>query len=1124
MNIAVNKSASDDRLLMADDPIGAVAVDLLDLIEQTVGGPLFYVARDELRARALYEVLRALASDLGVAHFPGWDCPPYVSASPSRAVMGQRMGVLRWLTDRRSPPSVVITTPDALLRLVPPPSIWPKAHIAFRAGEPIDPEAVNAALTSVGYIVDERVDEPGEVAIRGRVIEVFPAASPLPCRIEYEDGLITTIHTYDPATQRTTDEAEELTIDPASEIVAQEAPLSEAGREEAREEKERLEPAPGREHWLSSFYPELVTVFDYAPGRKMLLENGAAERAAMFLDIINESYESELALRSEAATRPAPATPHRLFVDRAEWKKAMADRALEVATDLRCQKDRTVPRFAANRAAASAFRSYVSERLEAGGRVVLTGPDTSLDRLRRRASRLLRRSIEPAKDWQDVMEAAPSSLLSLVAPIERGFVSKLEDIAIVAASDLFGSHAQAAGLRKPDPLATEEVGFRIGQPVVHRDHGIGILDGLEEIAQPDGGAADAVRLCYEGGATLLVPVEEIDRLWSYGGDASVSLDRLSSESWAKRRAELESAIEAAAERLTEAARERRSRKAPELVPEAARYERFVGRFGYTLTPDQASAIDAVLSDLASGRRMDRLICGDVGYGKTEVALRAIAAAAFAGKQVAFVAPTTVLVRQHLRTLARRFAGTGIEVAELSRMVKPADARRVKAGLEDGTIRVVVGTHAVAAKGVAFADLGLVVIDEEQRFGARVKTQLKKLTDSAHVLTLTATPIPRSLQASLVGLQDLSMIETPPVARQPVRTIVAAFDESMVREALRREKARGGQSFVVCPRIDDLESMGDRLRALAPELRLVSAHGEMAPAEIDGVMLGFADGEGDVLLATNIIESGLDVPNANTMIVWQADRFGLAQLHQLRGRVGRGARRGTVLLMTEASRELGEEAEQRLRSLERLDQLGAGFRVSTRDLELRGAGDLLGEEQAGHLRLIGTRLYRHLLDRAIGKAEGETLEDEWMPVIRLGLSGRIPKDYIPEEEVRLDLYARFAEAGDSEVLADLESEVDDRFGAIPEEMADLFALAQIRVRCREAGIADLDGGPQALAARFRPHRLKAIAKTKLPPDMEWVDDRLLLRRKSASPRERLGLARALLDVLVPGASIGTSVSS
>ena len=564
----------------------------------------------------------------------------------------------------------------------------------------------------------------------------------------------------------------------------------------------------------------------------------------------------------------------------------------------------------------------------------------------------------------------------------------------------------------------------------------------------------------------MAPVDELDRIWRYGAGDAVGLDRLDGEAWPKRRARIEGEIAETAQRLVALTREREARSAPKLIAPSRGYERFVARFPFSETPDQLRAIGDVLADLASGRPMDRLVCGDVGFGKTEVALRAAAAVALAGKQVAIVAPTTVLVRQHLQTFRRRFAGLGVEVGHLSRLVRPAEARAVKAGLADGTVDIVIGTHALTGQGVAFKDLGLVVIDEEQRFGLAHKRKLRDLARDVHVLTLTATPIPRTLHAAMLGLQDLSVIATPPAQRRPIRTIVGPFDEASLRQALVRERRRGGQSFVVCPRIEDIEPLAKRLATLVPELAVLLAHGKMPAAEIDDAMVRFADGDGDVLLATNIIESGLDVPRANTMLVWRADRFGLAQLHQLRGRVGRGRVRGICYLMTDPEAKIGAATRKRLATLETMDRLGAGFAISARDLDARGAGDLFGEDQAGHVKLIGMGLYRHLLERALRAARGEPPPDEWSPELNLGAAGRIPADYVPEAEVRINLYARLAKLTDESDVDALGEEIEDRFGTAPEPVRELFALTRLKHLCRRAGIARLDAGPQAIAVSFR----------------------------------------------------------
>jgi transcription-repair coupling factor (superfamily II helicase) len=533
------------------------------------------------------------------------------------------------------------------------------------------------------------------------------------------------------------------------------------------------------------------------------------------------------------------------------------------------------------------------------------------------------------------------------------------------------------------------------------------------------------------------------------------------------------------------------------------------RFPFTLTPDQSAAIDAVLDDLASGRPMNRLVCGDVGFGKTEIALRAAAATALAGGQVAMVAPTTVLARQHLQSFERRFAGTDITIGHLSRLNTSAEADAVKAGLRSGEIRIVVATHAIAGRDVELPELGLVIIDEEQRFGAKLKRQLEELGQGVHLLSMSATPIPRTLQAAMVGLQDVSVLATPPARRRPVRTTLAPYDAAAARTALLREKRRGGQSFVVVPRIEDIAHIADELQRIVPELSVITAHGDLAPKTIDTALVDFASGNGDVLLATNIIESGLDVPQANTMLIWRADRFGLAQLHQLRGRVGRGRAQGFAYLLLEPGEEIAERTRARLATLQTLDRLGSGFEIAARDLELRGAGDLLGEEQAGHVHLLGAGLYQQLLERALAAVKGETTQVLAPALLNLGLPAFIPATYVPEAVVRINLYARLQRLTKPEDIADFADELEDRFGAHPPEVENLLALTSLAFRAAALGISRVDAGPKAIALtpakKAGAKKLIKLSANRLTPS----NDRLTAERDGSD--NVLGELESLLGI-------------
>jgi transcription-repair coupling factor (superfamily II helicase) len=1087
-------AAPQKSVLLPHDPAGRLVVELLALLGERRPRPLVHIAVDTRRADLLFRIAQAFAPDLRMALLPPWDCLPYDLASPSRATMGQRAGVLRWLTNRQALPDLLFATPAALMQRVPPAATWADAHFEFRVGDRIDVEEVAAALQRLGYIADELADAPGEFAIRGRVIDLFPAAAPRPCRIEYDEGAITAIRSYDAATQRSVVETDLLIVDAASEIIP--CPVDEETA------------IAGREHHLSQYYPKLETVFDYIPDAGFVFEAQAQARAAALFAQIAEAFASRSERQPGSKGHHTPASPEKLYLEPAEWDRAIS-RGL-IATTGAAEEDR-VPRFARERNPQRALSAYLKERAGAGERIMLAAAaEADVRRLARAAARTLGEPPKHVQDWASVAAAKRGSVLALAAPLDCGFVLHSEHITVIAAPHLIGSRAAHSAEQSAALLTLGRVDLNVGDAVVHIDHGMAALEGVEQL-HTDEDMGEAIRLRYAEDAKLLVPVDDIGKIWRYGSDAeAITLDRLDGEAWLKRRAKVEAEIAASAARMVEIAAERGRISAPKLVPPTRDYERFAERFPYPLTADQETAVDATLADLASGRRMDRLICGDVGYGKTEIALRAAAAAIFSGKQAAIIAPTTVLVRQHLQTFRRRFAGFDIEVAHLSRLVKGAEARKVKEGLASGDTRLVIGTHALAAKGVRFADLGLMVIDEEQKFGAKQKAALRDSAGSAHVLTLTATPIPRTLQSALVGLQDLSVIATPPVLRQPTRTVVAPFEAALVRDTLTRERARGGQSLFVCPRIEDIEPMRARLQAIVPDFTILVAHGKMPAAEMDETIVDFADGEGDVLLATNIIESGLDLPNANTICVWRPDRFGLAQLHQLRGRVGRGRRRGTAYLLTNPDEKLSAATDKRLRTLEKLDHLGAGFAISARDLDLRGAGDLLGDEQAGHVKLIGLTLYQHLLERALKAARGETVEEDWSPDLRLGASGAFPTDYVPEEEVRLNLYARLSELASEDEISDFEDEIVDRFGPPPPSVARLFQLARLKCHCRALRIARLDAGPQAIAASVRADAQigDALADSS-GGELEWRGERLIYSRGSEAADERLSLAADFL---------------
>ncbi|MGU3391718.1 TRCF domain-containing protein [Sphingomonas sp. M1A8_2b] len=1039
----------------------AVAPLATAIVERLEHGNLVYIASDDQRATDLAAIVAALSSSALVVHLPSSDALPGDDAPASPANVGLRVAALRRLragVERGHAPILLVTTAEATAVRYPVPAMFDAAPPRLAPGDPIDSDAFAATAAEIGYLTDDRVDEPGEIAVRGGVVDIFPADRDRPVRVEFADGKITALRLYDPVSQLSQCDVAVIEIGRATE------PAVHQGSDQG------------------------VAILAHLPGAAIAFDPDSDRRRTRFLAVAADG----LPRRKAAAD---------LVLDKA-WNTAIA--ACETVTFTIAEE--APPRFVERRDPTRAFARFARDVL-ADGRLLIVGSPRDLRFLRPRLERAAKTAFDQVDDWAAVLAAKPGRAMMLAAPIDRGFVAA--GITVVASADLLGGRARGdeiADSRAAQSALSSEL--RCGDVIVHETFGIGIVRGLQVLPDSDG---DAIVLEYAKGGRRLVPVAEADRIWRYGADEdAVTLDTLDGASWQKRRGAIDATIAESARDLAKLAAERDARTTDPIEPDRAAYERFAAGFAFTETPDQARAIATTLSDLASGTVMDRLVIGDVGYGKTEVALRAAAAVALAGRQVAVAAPTTVLVRQHIETFSKRFEGTGIVVAGLSRLSSSADKARVRAGLADGSIGVVIGTGAIAGKGVAYRDLALVVIDEEQRFGTADKAKLHHL-GAGHVLTLSATPIPRTLQSAMVGLQGLSIIATPPARRQPIRTAVSSFDDSVVRAALRRERARGGQSFVVVPRIEDMAPLAARLAKLVPELGLVQAHGKMPAAEIDDAMVAFAAGDGDVLLATNIIEAGLDVPRANTMIVHHADRFGLSQLHQLRGRVGRSGRRGQVMLLTDGDATIAPATLKRLNTLQAFDRLGAGFAISARDLDLRGAGDLIGEAQAGHMKLIGIDLYQHLFARALRQAridhEGGERIDDWVPELHLELGGSLPEAWIPEEEVRLTLYGRLARIADVAALDRFEAELDDRFGAMPDPAQRLLQVARIRMLARQGGVQRIDAGPAAIA--LTPHDRRAAK----PLDgLVEKNGRWIARETIVDPVERAARIEDLLAAM------------
>lgn len=1061
------------------------ATRLLALIEGEEGVTVLLTTserRAEEVARALTGLVDPAAAE--VLLLPPWDCLPYDRASPSRDVQGRRLAVLSRLGAKRDVSArVVVLSPEAMMQRTPPTSAV-DTTFALSLGQSVDRDGLAAFARRAGYVEDDRIDEPGEIAFFGEVVDVFPAAAERPVRITIADGVVSEIQTFEPLSQRSLEGLDAVVLTGASELHLD----------------DEVERAMGAEHRLGVLQGPLATPLERIAPDHLFVEADAAERCLNFLNRVAEAHASCKTFGQSTDTPPP--SPTSLYLTAQEARDELA-RAVALGLD----GSRPIANLAADRRPGASFRALLEAHRDKGRRVVVTGVDEELKPITRMLKRLAVETPERVSTLAEVRAAPDGAFLSLAADLDRGFDDEGLNLTVVAASDLLGGRVAQSATNARSVIGEPEL--RIGDVVIHEDHGLGVLRGLERV-DVAGRQRDVIRLEYYGGATVLAPVEEFGRLWRYGSEpAAVTLDRLNTDAWRQRRVQVSAQIEATASHLVDMAKTRAAERCEPVVPPKPAFAEFAVRFPFPESPDQAAAIEAVISDLASGRPMDRLVCGDVGFGKTEVALRAAAAVAFSGQQVMLAAPTTVLARQHLETFKRRFMGTGVQVGHLSRLASPAEAKAVKKGLKSGEIGIVVGTHALASEALEFDNLSLTIIDEEHRFGAKMKEALQQ--GAPHRLVMTATPIPRTLQSALIGIQDVSVIASPPSRRRPIRTFLTDFDGGAVRTALLREKQRSGQSFVVVPRIDDMPAMADELARLVPELTVRSAHGQMGVAEIDDAMVGFADGDGDVLLATNIIETGLDVPRANTMIISKPELFGLAQLHQLRGRVGRSRAQGFAYLLTDPASEISTATRARLGTLEAFDRLGAGFAISAHDLDLRGSGDLLGDEQAGHMKLIGSALYQSLLEQAVRAARGER-NVEPLPAPRIDPDAGFPETYIPEPAIRINLYARLARVTSAAEADAVEDEIADRFGPLPDEVTALLAETRVVALAAEAGVTKIVSGPKATALTVASEWLDA-AQAKAPDNehRHWIDNRLVLETEEGVAHDNAFLASILAEL-------------
>jgi transcription-repair coupling factor (superfamily II helicase) len=1095
--------SSKSPITLAGAPAGFLPWLAGDLGRAAKGRAVF-IAPDEAAMRHIADAAAYFAPELEVLTFPAWDCLPYDRSSPSLRSSSERLATLHALQRKAAAPQLLVTTVNAATQRTLSPFRVRQLVARLAPGERIDLARLTALLTANGYHRTDTVQDAGEFAVRGGIVDLFPSGEDQGLRLDFFGDEIESVRRFDPATQRTTESVKGgFTLLPASETLLDEDSIKRF-RSRYREkfgatatgdpiyqavsEGRRLS---GIDHWLPLFEERLDTLFEHLAADDIVVRDahdaGAAD--ARF-EAIEDYYQNRVRAQSNEPGSYRPLDPATLYLPQAEWARLIAARPLHLATPYHEPESATVldfevdpardfaPERSQNVNVYEAVVEHVAKLRRGKRKVVLASYSVGArERLKGLlADHGLKKAVE-ADSWQEAQGvAAQGSIALAVLPLDHGFTTR--DVALLTEQDMLGDRLVRRRKRRKstDAFLSELATLSPGDLVVHADHGIGRYEGLTRI--PVGTSPhDCVALEYAGGDKLYVPVENIDILSRYGSEnEGVTLDRLGGEAWQRRKARMKERIREIAGELIKTAAVRATRAAPVAEPDTG-FAAFVDRFPYEETEDQERAISDVVEDLGAGKPMDRLVCGDVGFGKTEVALRAAFVAAMAGMQVAVVCPTTLLARQHFNNFKERFHGFPIEIGRLSRLVTAKEAKETRDGITSGQIDIVIGTHALLARQIEFKNLGLVIVDEEQRFGVTHKERLKAMKADVHVLTLTATPIPRTLQMAMSGLRELSVIQTPPVDRLAVRTYIMPWDPVVIREALLREHYRGGQTYFVAPRVADLADLEQFLRDDVPEVSFVTAHGQMAPTEVEERMSAFYDRKYDVLLSTTIVESGLDIPSANTLIIHRADRFGLAQLYQLRGRVGRAKTRAYAYMTTPATRTVTESADKRLQVLANLDSLGAGFQLASHDLDIRGAGNLLGDEQSGHIKEVGFELYQSMLEDAIieAKAGGrQTVTDEFSPQITVDAPIMIPEAYVPDLDLRMGLYRRMNELETAAEIEPFAAELIDRFGKLPAETDNLLKVIEIKMNCRRAHVVKLDVGPKGALVQFHNNHFPDLA--------------------------------------------------
>lgn len=1100
-----------------------------------------HVVGGETQLYFLKETISLIDPTIKIIAFPEWDTVPYDRVGVKADIRSARIKALVELIEQENnQKTLILTTVAALMQKVPEKTFFENSVLSLEEGTQISFKELQEFLTKNSYKNVNTVMEPGEFAIRGGLVDIFPTGELHPIRIDFFGDEVDSLKTFDETTQRTLKTIDKIKIIPVTEFRLTKESISlfrtkyrelfnVGSNDYFYENVTNGIAVEGLEHFLPLFHKKLVPILNYMENASISLDFQTEKR----MDNREEQIEEYYNARCEALNEPEgfssqkyfPIPKESLFISRENihnllnqyevytFSPFVEPNAKDIKVrkgrdfvDVRLQNPNMVFECVAN------YVKTISKKV-----VFSAATFGSLERI----TGLLREkglTIKLAETWQEVKSHKKSPSI-IVAPFVNGFENK--DFLLITETDILGEKIiRKVSVAKSVNFITDVSSLNINDLVVHNQHGIGRFEGLFPL-EISNAIHDCICLVYEGGDKLFIPVENIDVLSRYGSQEA-ALDHLGSLAFQNRKNKVKKDLFIMAEKLIQTASLRALNKSEKILPPHGYYQEFCARFPYTETEDQLRTIQEIEADLSSGKPMDRLVCGDVGFGKTEIALRSAFLTALAGKQVAIVVPTTLLAMQHTATFETRFKGFPVKIASLSRLTSAKKVEEIHEALKKGLIDIVIGTHSVLSKSIQFKNLGLVIVDEEQHFGVAHKERLKELQKGVHVLTLTATPIPRTLQLSLSGVRSLSIIATPPIDRLAVKTFVTPFDPVIIKEAILREFFRGGQVFFVCPRISDMQEVEAIIKKLVPEIRLVKAHGQMPSTQLERIMTDFAAKKYDLLVATSIVESGLDIPSVNTIIIYRADMFGLSALYQMRGRVGRGKLRAYAYLTTPPYQKLSQTAQKRLSVMQSLDSLGAGFTLASHDLDIRGAGNLLGDEQSGHIREVGISLYQKMLADAIRKLknnkETEEQEEDFSPQISIGFPVLIPQDYIHDLDVRMELYHR---AANLETEADIESfkaELIDRFGKYPNEVNNLFITLQLKILAKKAHIERVDVGPKGASIAFykntfpNPAKLIEFISSQMGTMKIRPDQKLLVTRPWDKIEDRLkGVEKVLQKI-------------